>query len=226
MPAGWFPACFIIWAAFNLPTSPFSGVSAPFPPTWMGPHRTAEEQQQRLAEGEKMLGLTRQGRTAVSKNTLQVGYSSSVTAFMFVMPNKLKQRVGEVLVQATNKHQCMGSLVVRAAPGVAALQCSKALKFARKCLWELPAPHRWWAGTPGKAAPCCRRCWHPGPPQLCHWHRGWLCLALLHGKRPACSRSYNSQQVLPGHLRRGVIPGFCCLFGCSFSFSECMKHLR
>lgn len=27
-------------------------------------------------------------------------------------------------------------------PGVAALRCSRGLKFARKCLWELPAPHR------------------------------------------------------------------------------------
>lgn len=115
MPTGWLPAYFITWASFTLPTFPFSGVSAPFPPTSTGPHRTAEEQQQRLAESEKMLGLTRQGRTAVSKTTLRVCYSSSVTAFMFVMPNKLKQRVGEVLMQAENKHQCMGSLVVRAA---------------------------------------------------------------------------------------------------------------
>lgn len=47
---------------------------------------TADESQQRLANGEKRLGPASQGRTAVSKSILQVGCSPSMAAFLFAMP--------------------------------------------------------------------------------------------------------------------------------------------
>lgn len=64
--------------------SPFTDGSAPSSPE-PGPHGIADKQQQRLAKGAKRLGLAGQGRAAVSKIILQVGYSPSVTAFLFVM---------------------------------------------------------------------------------------------------------------------------------------------
>lgn len=167
-----------------------------------------------------------QGRAAVSKSILQVGYTLSVTAFLFVM-SKLANVV-------SGRDLCVGckasvnAWAVKwhgAASSVALLQCSRGSKFSAKCLFLLPPPCRWRETRQGAAVSVGRRCCILGHPSWdtsiggglpCHflWH--WEA-SLQWDLWLSASSAWLSERIYP----RVLFP-----FLQQFFYSKCTKHLK